>query len=401
MKPATRWILFALSVVALLLSSWLTIQKWAGNIDSLAGCGSGSGCSNVLGSKWSMVMGYVPVSVFSCLLYLAMIISLWMREAWVIWLRSLLSWILLVAAIWFIGLQFFILRTVCPYCMAVHGLGVGIAFVALTSRAGGQSAGARCGLLRTLLPAIVLVASLALIQFYGPSPDTHRLDKSSSDVFDAVAIPGGDVAMITDIHSAGEGRLLSFMGDTKTYRVEPLPHLGQVGAKYVLIKYFDYTCEACSEMHEYLDALMLKYPSQLALIVLPVPLERACNSYMPVGLQDHANACKFARLSLRVWKAQPEVFAEFHRTLFECSKQPYEVAEAVAYSLVDPVKLDVVDASWIEGILQQNIQDYASLSRDTPVMPKLLIKESVLLNGKTKNIDTLENLLEQELKLQP
>ncbi len=344
-------------------------------------------------------MGYVPVSVFSCLLYLAMITSLWMREAWVIWLRSLLSWILLVAAIWFIGLQFFILRTVCPYCMAVHGFGVGIAFVALTSRAGGQGAAARYGLSWTLLPAILLVASLALIQFYGPSPDTHRLDKSHLDVFDEVAIPVGDVATITDVHSAGEGRVLSFMRHSKTYRVEPLPHLGRVDATHVLIKYFDYTCEACHEMHEYLDALMLKYPSQLALIVLPVPLERDCNLYMPVGLEDHANACKLARLSLRVWRAQPEAFAEFHQTLFECSKQPYEVAEAAAYSLVDPDKMDAVDASWIESVLQQNIKDYAYLARDTPVMPKLLIKESVLLNGKTKDIDTLNILLEQELKL--
>ena len=74
MKPAVKWILCILSVLAFALSLWLTIQKWTGNIDSLAGCGSGSDCANVLGSKWSMVMGLIPVSVFSCLLYLVMVV---------------------------------------------------------------------------------------------------------------------------------------------------------------------------------------------------------------------------------------------------------------------------------------------------------------------------------------
>ena len=146
---------------------------------------------------------------------------------------------------------------------------------------------------------------------------------------------------------------------------------------------------------------MLKYPSQLAVIVLPVPLERDCNPHLPIGLKDHPNACKLARLSLRVWKAQPDAFAEFHSTLFDCCKQPYEVAEAIAYSLVAAEKLDAVDDTWVEAVMQQNITDYASLAHDTPVMPKLLIKDSVLLNGKTKDIETLERLLEQQLKLKP
>jgi uncharacterized membrane protein len=393
MKPATRWNLFALSLVALILSSWLTIQKWTGSIDSLVGCGSGSGCSNVLGSKWSMVMGYIPVSILSCLLYLGVIASLWMRGEWVNWLRSLFAWILLSAAIWFIGLQLFILHTICPYCMVMHGLGAGIGVLVLLSRIRAKSPGA--GFLLTLPLAVLLVASLALIQYYGPAPDTHRLENSSAAILES-ADP-----IVSDVHAAGQGRLLSFMDDTKSYRIESLPHLGSTDAKHVLVKYFDYTCEACFEMHEYLDALLLKYSGQLAVVVLAVPLERDCNPHMPVGLEDHANACKLARLSLRVWKAQPEVFAEFHRNLFDCSKQPYEVAEAIAYSLADPVKLDSVDNAWIEAVLQQNVIDYASLARDTPVMPKLLIKKSVLLNGKTKDLDTLEHLLEQQLPMEP
>ena len=395
MKPATRWILFTLSTLALALSLWLTIQKWTGNIESLVGCGSGSGCSNVLGSKWSMVMGYIPVSVFSSLLYLVMIVSLWIRAGWATWLRSLFAWILLAAAFWFIGLQLLVLNTICPYCMIVHGLGVSIGLIALMARSRGKGEDTHYGLITTLLPAVLLVTALALIQHYGPVPDTHRLQKSSVDVSDPEGSTDGD------IHAVGQGRLLSFRSDTKLFRVGELPHLGNTDAKHVLVKYFDYTCEACFATHQYLEALMLKYPSQLAVIVLPVPLERDCNPHLPIGLKDHPNACKLARLSLRVWKAQPDAFAEFHSTLFDCCKQPYEVAEAIAYSLVAAEKLDAVDDTWVEAVMQQNITDYASLAHDTPVMPKLLIKDSVLLNGKTKDIETLERLLEQQLKLKP
>ena len=142
---------------------------------------------------------------------------------------------------------------------------------------------------------------------------------------------------------------------------------------------------------------MAQYPGQLAVIVLPVPLERECNPHLVVGLKGHPNACKFAELSLRVWRASPEMFAEFHRSLFEYRDQPYEVAEAIAYSLVDPDKLDAVDKAWIKALLQQNITDYASFVADTPVMPKLLIKDSLIVHGKTKDGETLETLLKKHL----
>lgn len=387
-KPAVKWILLILSVAAFGLGLWLTIQKWTGQINSLAGCGSGSGCANVLGSKWSMVLGVIPVSVFSCLLYLAMIASLWMRGTLVDWARNLMAWMLLLAAFWFIAVQLFILGAICPYCMVIHGIGITIGLIVLLNTPDERKT-RRC-LIQTLLPAVLLVAALALIQHHGPEPETHRLAES-------VAGEPEPNSATPDIHSRGEGRLLFFLGNAKSYRVEQLPHLGQSDADHVLVKYFDYTCDACLDTHQYLDALMAKYPDQLAMIVLPVPLERACNPHLPLGLKDHPNACKFAELALKVWRADPESFAAFHQSLFDCRNQPYEVAEAMAYAMVDPAKLDAVDHGWIKELLGQNASDYGLLVRETPVMPKLLIKESLILHGKTKDRETLERALQEQL----
>jgi hypothetical protein len=245
-------------------------------------------------------------------------------------------------------------------------------------------------LMQTLLPAVMLVAALALIQHYGPEPETHRLAESVlGDSKSNSATP--------DIHAQGAGRTVFFLDNAKSFRIEQLPHLGKTDASHVLVKYFDYTCEACLDTHEYLDDLLAKYPGQLAVILLPVPLERACNPHLPLGLKDHPNACKFAELSVKVWRAAPEVFASFHESLFDCRNQPYEVAEAMAYAMVDPAKLDAVDDGWVRELISQNASDYGSFVRETPVMPKLLIKESLMLHGKTKNMETLEGELQEQL----
>ncbi|MBT8044970.1 MAG: thioredoxin domain-containing protein, partial [Verrucomicrobiae bacterium] len=353
-KPFAKWLIVLLATTAFLLSLWLTIQKLTGKIDSLAGCGTGSGCANVLGSKWSMVLGVVPVSVFSCLLYLAVIGSLWLKGAVVEWFRMLAAWILIGAAAWFTALQLFVLLTICPYCMVMHSLGVLLGCAMLyAERSGGKSSArpARLKRVMTSLPlAVVMVAGLAAIQYYGPEPETHRVD----DVEGPENSPSQDAG----IHAAGEGRLVTFFDGGKSFRVDTLPHIGSLQADNIIVKYYDYTCEACRDAHNDLERIIAKYPGKLAAIVLPVPINRQCNPNLPVGVKDHQNACELAKLSLRVWRADRSKFREFHKWLFEYHDQPYEAAEAMAYSLVGMDAMDAVDSKWVDAVLAANIADY-------------------------------------------
>jgi uncharacterized membrane protein/protein-disulfide isomerase len=385
--PVVKWIAAVLAGLAFALGLWLTVQKLTGKIDTLAGCGAGSGCANVLGSKWSMVFGIIPVSVFSCLLYLAIMASLWLGGPLVRWLRSFAAWLLIGAAVWFTLLQLFVLKAICPYCMTMHGVGVALGMVLLLAgrRAGGSTR-------QTLAPlplAVLAVAGLAVIQHFGPEPESHRVEQAAGAAPDATADPG--------IHAAGQGRQVSFLGGSKSYRVAQLPHMGDPNARHVLVKYFDYTCEGCTKAHGYLEALLAKHPGRYAVIVLPAPLERACNPHLPQGVKDHANACRFGKLALRVWRADPAAFAEFHRWLFAYHAQPYEVAEAMAYSLVEADKLEAVDTAWVEAVLEQNVADYGRLIKETPVMPKMLIRDSLVVQGVAKDYATFEKLLQDNL----
>ena len=386
-----RKVLIALlCLVAAGLSIWLTVQKLTGQIDSLAGCGKGSGCENVLGSKWSVVFGVFPVSAFSSALYLALIASLFMRGGVIRWLRVLAGFLILCAAIWFTVLQIFIIKTICPYCMTVHSLGVLVSILILVMDLKEQSWIASAS---SLTMAAACVAGLALIQHYGPEPETHRMD-TGSDVI------SGESNANDSLHAQGKGRLVSLLEGKKSYRVAALPHVGAVNSTHVIVKYFDYTCESCMKVHHDLGKSQSKYPGKLTVVVLPVPIERSCNPYLPTGVKDHDNACDLARLALRVWMADPASFAEFHDWLFEYHRQPIEVAEAKAYSLVSGEAMDSIPDTKVEALLAENIGDYKQFVKKTPVMPKILIGDQIL-QGAPRDAQKLENLLKKELGIGP
>lgn len=390
LSSPTKWIIIILCLAAAGMSLWLTIEKWAGRIDTLVGCGAGSGCANVLGSKWSVVFGSVPVSVFSFLLYLAVVVSLFVRSDGARWFRLFAAFLMLGAAVWFTALQVIVMKTICPYCVTMHSLGAVLALVILVAELKIKKEVAP--LVAACAAAMACVMGLAALQYFGPQPDTHRVDTD-------VKLPSSGANVVNDVHARGEGRLISFFDGRKSYRLNALPHLGKDDAPKVIVKYFDYTCAACRDVHGDLEKLQAKYPGELTVIVLPVPLNRTCNPHLPLGVKNHHNACEFAKLSLRVWLADPGKFAEFHHWLFQYHSQPLEIAEAKAFSLVGEDKMNAVDQKDVDALLQQNVNDYKQFVKRTPVMPKLVIKGSLIMQGVTKDTATLEALFKEHLGL--
>ena len=390
-KPTLKWMIVIVAIAAAAMSLWLTFQKLTDRIDTLAGCGAGSECANVLGSKWSMVLGVIPVSIFSFILYIAVLVSLWVSGVKVRWFRMLAAWMFIGAAVWFTALQLFVLHTICPYCMTMHGLGVLLGVLILLAEF--KVEGALNRFINALTLAIIMVVGLAAVQHFGPVPETHRVDELTG-----VGNSGqGENNGMSGAHARGKGRVISFFDGRKFYRIDELPHLGPTDAEHVIVKYYDYTCSACRDVHGDLEKIMLKHPGKLAVIVLPVPLNKKCNPNLPFGVKDHENACEFAKLSLRVWRADRSKFPEFHQWLFEYHAQPYQAAEAMAYSLVGTEKMDAVDTAWVDAVLLENVTDYKAFVRNTPVMPKVLLKGSKIMQGVAKDTETLEKLLRLNL----
>lgn len=141
--PSARfvWSLRLICTVALGISVYLAWTAFS--MGQVFGCSGGDvfDCGHVLTSHWSKVMG-IPVSVPAAGLYASLIALLvFARRGGPTALRQLVwggmtlgSVMAGLAALWFIGLQIFVLEHYCPYCLIVHSCGIVLACTVLASR---------------------------------------------------------------------------------------------------------------------------------------------------------------------------------------------------------------------------------------------------------------------------
>jgi hypothetical protein len=199
------------------------------------------------------------------------------------------------------------------------------------------------------------------------------------------------------VHSRGGGRKVAFDRGRKSYDVAALPHLGPSTAERVMVEYFDYQCAACRRMSGFLDALLERHPRDLAVILLPVPLDRACNPDVPLE-GEHPGSCEIARAALAVWRSAPASFPVFHRKLM-ADPSP---ANAVRFAL-EHVSQQQLDASgkdpWMDELIQANRVDWRVFSSTTDKLPKLLIRDSRILHGLPSGEEDFIRVMEKELNL--
>ena len=139
-----RWLITGFSAIGLALSVYLGWHHLAGG--AVIGCGGGSPCDQVLGSRWSTVGGLLPVSGLAVGTYLAILVdSLFLGPTTAAPVRRLASSAMLVlvgaaagSAVWFTIVQKWVIGAFCPYCMATHIIGLLLAALVLW-RAPGSS----------------------------------------------------------------------------------------------------------------------------------------------------------------------------------------------------------------------------------------------------------------------
>ena len=392
------------ALAGLLLSGWLLIQKASGSITYLVGCGAGSGCANVLGSRWSQWF-LVPVTALSLLLYAALLFFTFKpRRLPLLAIATCLAG----AALWFGVVQAFILHSFCPWCLTAHLIGLTCSILIFRGYGSSQAGPLKPGLMAGFAATALLIAG----QVFGPVPDTHQetrivLEKDPAPKATTAVPPTAETG---PVHIRGEGRKVTFLGN-KQYNVGTLPHIGDANAPHVLVKYYDYACNACRDLHEDLDALMRKHPGKFCIIVLPGPINRACNPNVPPHLQNHANACELAKLALACWRTDPTSFAAVHHALFSRPVLDLPKAMEVVKPLMKkPLGAEALDDPWIAEVLAADSDDYKrinfTINNGKPgeanyLMPKLLVGGTRMLHGVTKTREILFGAIEQEFKLTP
>ncbi len=189
--PAARdWAVVALAGVAVAIAVYLSAIKIAGS--SALFCESGSGCDVVQGSRYALFLG-VPTAAWGALVYAAIGVLALVGLSAQTWLWA---FVLSVVAVAFSGyltfLELFVLRAICPYCVA---------------------------------SAVVAVALLAVLAWRRPPPTSRR--KFTRPAYVAT------IAAVTAVVTVA-GAIEIFTADSSSvstqYQQALAQHLGATGA---------------------------------------------------------------------------------------------------------------------------------------------------------------------------
>ena len=188
-------------------------------------------------------------------------------------------------------------------------------------------------------------------------------------------------------------KLITVAGNRVTLDVKQWPLLGHADAQYVFVEMFDYTCPHCRNTHHAIKGAFENYGDKLAILALPVPLERACNDAASGG--GHAGACDLAKISIAVWRVSPEKFHEFHDWMFETTRSAAS-ARAHAEKLVGAEKFRKEYGSKIPSeYVKRHVDLYKKVGQGS--VPKLLFPKSTI-NGEINSKSTMVSTIERELR---
>ena len=409
-----RWSLRALALVALVISAYLSYSIIVDR--PVAGCGDGAvmDCNSVLASRWAkwldVPVSFAAVAVYGCVLAAAGFIgprvpSRIARLAWMLLVG--LSTMAAGSALWFLALQMFSVGSLCVYCIGAHLAGICVAALVL-----GRCFASRTALqspMSIVMPAVagaVLVAVLIVGQLLyesqgyqveiaeGGNDDSQGERVVHKPVIDDPPENGTDKKNGTPQPS--RSRIVKFHKGQVTVDTWRRPILGSPEAPKVIVKLFDYTCPGCRARHKQLEELRAHYGDQLAIVMLPTPLNPACNRHARGTSKTHQDACVYARLALAVWRIAPEKFEPFHHWLFEPPQPPSpREARAHAAELVGKSALDAeLDDVPILELLNECVAAYGAVKAKR--IPMVLVGDAKI-TGRFKDADELRKVLEKYL----
>jgi uncharacterized membrane protein/protein-disulfide isomerase len=414
----------------------------------IAGCGSGGGwidCDGVAISRWSAWFG-VPVSLLALAIYIAMAAALLVATSkhFSRQLREI-GWTCVTAAvfaagmsaIWFITIQLLVLQHICLYCMLAHACGLVATVTILVAgplRAKSSVAIATLSFagLMVLVAGQLLAsppASFEIERFDSPpvegneaiefAPPVNRSEQNTRDDNSLPQAPATNTNLQSDNRSyAGllalsnlfavdivqadfiQGvqtpeRVATIQGGSIKLKVADWPHIGPSDAKYVVVEMFDYCCPPCRETFKAIRGAQAKLDGQLAIILLPVPLNSDCNPMISVTGPHYIESCELSKLAIAVWRVDPAAFTELHMWMLDGPQSPnYATTLAKANSLVEPEKLKSELAS---GVADQFIARHVTLYKQVGEgsIPKLMFPRTNVV-GKFTSVEALIALIRRE-----
>jgi uncharacterized membrane protein len=408
----------------------------------VAGCGTESGCDRVLHSRWAYWLD-IPVSVPALLVYLALLggtILLQRRPApddergsWAALIA--LSVIVAGAALWFVGLQVFVIKAFCKFCMTAHACGFTAALLCLrhiplaqdpTTPMWATGSGKRgvpgtaIALLASigLAGVVVLAGGQLLVQkklnvVKDLRPQTGKGAKrvaasagaKETNYLALAAALAAQAAQPPSPHPSRVGpRLLSLYSNAFVIKLDQVPLMGSPDASNLVVSLYDYTCPHCRSLHPILLETQRQFSNRLGIVSLPMPISTNCNPFLPARVHSVSNACEYARLGLAVWRAKPAAHRQFDDWMFTGERPPpLEEAKAYAAQLVGGEKLQAaIGDPWLEEQILVDCRLHSTnwITGGSAALPQLVMGD-VISSGPLNSVEHLMILLNRYLGMIP
>ncbi|MBK8094012.1 MAG: DUF1573 domain-containing protein [Verrucomicrobiaceae bacterium] len=372
-------------LLASAVSCWLA---WVSLSDSgVAGCGgaAGTGCDPVLSSHWARI-GPLPVSLLGAACYALTLVASFCKTPR---LMRLGAAIILLAAVWFMGLQIFHLQHLCWWCSACHTL-AGIAALGLLAGA--------CSWRLEAVAALLAVGGLAAWQAFHRSSDGGRGSQSSSQTG---TLPHSTAGKWIVIQSAEQIRLLESpltisshqlpeLGRARWFPTDILvqqPELTAVATQPVLVL-GDWGCEHCRVLHQRLSSTFAQEsaaPANVSLLFIPVSLT--------------ADAREMHRLMLTAWFADRAAYSQLGDQISreEVVATPAAISTALHNHFTQArwAQIEPVYATAVENLLKLGDAIYAAAAKRAPIvsLPMLITPHELTVGEVT--VEELRALLQR------
>jgi uncharacterized membrane protein len=227
----------------------------------------------VLTSQWAYLFGQ-PVSLLGCLLYSGLLFVAVIRVMTGASAGRALevagSLTVLAGALWFTGIQLFILHAFCPWCTTIHAIASLGAILLLVDR---SPAGKSAFSIWSYVVPVSLVIAMGVAQAINKAPER------------VITSAPGRVMEITS-----EGRLELHGG---SFLIDPkqIPMIGAADSPRLMVALTDYTCPHCLTMQKSLRQMHEVSAGDVGVVLVPAWRN-------PAGRSMH-------RIMLSLWKADP------------------------------------------------------------------------------------------------
>jgi hypothetical protein len=202
-------------------------------------------------------------------------------------------------------------------------------------------------------------------ELFPPEPKEPAESSADNATADADLPANGTNGSERPINSSRE-RIVEFLNGSLKLDVYKHALIGSPEAPHVMIEMVSYDCPHCREMHRIVERGLARYGSQLAVLIMPIPLEMRCNRLITDPKASHQGACSTARMALGVAAIRPQAFERFHNWLMADKEKPPRADKIIAqaYGTVDRARLSSLsNGPDLNRQIKEYIELYARLAQ--------------------------------------